>query len=257
MQTGITNAPPTARPSEPFPQLIYTLDRWDYQAWWLYAGEKGQPSGARRSRLKMWVAVVLGLTLTVAGALALAGIVKAVRDDDYRLLTVFGTLFILMVGLLALLLLLRLWARLFGPQPPAGQRQGDNYQQRMQAHALELEQAGEVINRNRIHWFLISAEGFNEVSELRRVSPQGVVQYEYREDGGPWSLLDEVVLGERHVFLIRHGHGAWIIPRSCFADKETLERFLATVQSLRQAASRATAITAAPGHPEKAREISP
>src|SRR5262249_51379397 len=106
---------------------------------------------------------------------------------------------------------------------------------------------------------LATAEGFNQVSELRWVSPQGVVWYEYREFGGPWSLLDDVVLAERHVFLVRHGHGAWIIPRNCFADQETLERFLAAVQALREAAGRAPAgaITAAPGHSEKARETTP
>jgi hypothetical protein len=114
----------------------------------------------------------------------------------------------------------------------------DDYAAKMRDRAKELANAGEAINPRRIHWFLTTAEGFTEVTEVTRVSPLGISSYEYRESGGPWSLIDDVVATPSHVFLVR-GQEAWVIPGRCFSDSHAMQRFVDVVNACRQAVSRA------------------
>ena len=153
-------------------------------------------------------------------------------------------------GVVALLVLAVRAARLGSATLiPRGRRATDRTRAKWLAGALA--RAGDAVNRARIHWFQITPESFREVTELRQ-DRGGVACYEYREESGPWSLLEEVVVAERHLFLLARGERAWIRPAHCFPDEAALGRFVDAVRAYQQAASRAPAgvISPAPAHPE-------
>jgi hypothetical protein len=115
----------------------------------------------------------------------------------------------------------------------------DNHEGKMRDKALDLADQGKVINRHRLHWFATTPEGFTEITELDGwVSAQGIIDYEYCETGGPWSLVLEVLSAEEHIFLIGRDEVVWIIPKRCFADEPAAQRFVEMVEANRRATAR-------------------
>jgi hypothetical protein len=166
------------------------------------------------------------------------------------------------MALLGMLTVIVLWLWLLWPLGPSLEWKDPRRERhlcRMQDKAVELQATGEVINRERIHWFLLFPECFREVSELRRKSAGGVEQYDFRVRSAPWGLLREVVVREGHVFLVGPGEDVWIIPKRCFGDVGAVADFLDVVHSCRRAVthSRIGAIVPVVDNPEAIRAGDP
>jgi hypothetical protein len=221
VNTAITRDPPAAPPPELYPQLIYTLDRWDYVAWWMCQWDRAHPVGKAGpgARLRAWL--FWWLPLWFVGA-TLVAVTLMGRNPALRTLSFFGALAMLAAFL---------WAIIRTGCGPVWKLARDHHQHRMQDRALDLQTTGEVINRERIHWFLLFPECFQEVTELRRASPAGIEDYQFRVRTAPWALLREVVVHEQHVFLVGPGEEVWIIPKRCFADVAAVADFLDAVYS--------------------------
>jgi hypothetical protein len=244
VETAITRDPP-----DTCPQWIYTLDRWDYVAWWMCQWDRAHPPGPPTFvswllrlplRLLMesigkgyhrfsadWLSRLLLLLLVLPVVVALWGTAEILHDPSFRILIACGTAALLVLWLLLL--------RLSGPRSEWKGLRREQHLRRMQAKALELQATGEIINRERIHWFLLLPECFQEVTELRRASPAGIEDYQFRVVTVPWVLVREVVVHEQHVFLVGPGEDGWIIPKRCFADVAAVADFLDAVHSCRRA----------------------
>jgi hypothetical protein len=231
MDTAITNEPPPAAPAELFPQLIYTLDRWDYLAWWMCQWDRTHPEGppTLASRLMAWIFWVPLLLLGPGAMVGLVAVCVSGRDPNLRTLSLFAAMAVFGLWLFAARRSRagRLWRALAR----------DNHLQGMRDRALDEQLSGRGINSDRIFWFLTFADGFQEASELRRLSPQGIDYYEFKVTGGPWTLVRDVVVAEQHVYLVGPGEEGWIIPKRCFADAKTLADFLDTVHHCRRAST--------------------
>jgi hypothetical protein len=242
METAITNAPPAAAPAELFPQLIYTLDRWDYVAWWMCQWDRDHPEGS--PPLVGWL---FWVPLLILGPGAMVGLVAACvtgRDPNLRTLSLFAAMALFGLWLVAARRTRagRLWRTLAR----------DNHWQSMRDRALDEQTSGKGINSERIFWFLTFADGFQEASELRDVSPRGIDCYEFKVTGGPWTLVRDVVVAEQHVFLVGPGEEGWVIPKRCFADAKAVADFLDAVHHCRRASTlaRVGAIVPVVEHPE-------
>jgi hypothetical protein len=238
MQTGITGGPPRPRPAGEEIQVLYTLDQHDFVDCWMYQWERasGGPESTPRQRLWRWVAwpVVLLLGPTAVEVWS--------SGADGGLLAGLALLVVFLLGVVALSAL--------SPGPSWWRRRAAHLK-RMKQKARELEQAGAVINRARIYWLFLAAGGITEISELRQVRGD-VSCYEYREVGGAWAVLDEVVLAERHVFLVPERGDPWIVPLHCFPDRRAAEHFVEKARGHLRAAERAPVGEISPGtaHPE-------
>jgi hypothetical protein len=270
---AITREPPASPPRELHPQLIYTLDRWDYVACWMCQWDRAHPSGSPpftpwllRLPLRLlmglrgkgqswfsadWLFRVLVPLLVLPVMLSLWHTAVILHDPNSGILVACGT------AALLLLWLLLLWRP--GPLPEWDNPQRARHLRLMRAKAVELQATGMVINRERIHWFLVFPEGFQEVSELRRKSAEGIEQYDFRVRSAPWGQLREVVVREGHVFLVGPGEDVWIIPKRCFADVTAVADFLDVVRSCCRAVthSRIGAIAPVVENPEAIRAGDP
>jgi hypothetical protein len=240
MQTAITTQPalPPEAP-ELHPQLIFTLEWWDHLAWWMCRWDRSRsPSHGGLgvgARLLIWL---VGIPLGVLAAGGLMAMTPAAKlDSQGRLAVCIGVAVVIwFVGYVA--------TRRGFPGNLLEEALRDNYEGRMRDKARDLELGGEEINRDRIHWFVTTAEGFIEVTTVSGVSPQGVQYYEHRERGGPWQLIKDVVVTEEHLFLIGAGEQAWIIPTRCFIDAQAATGFVEIVQACRAAARAPVGIVA-------------
>jgi hypothetical protein len=232
MQTAITTQPtlPPALP-EVHPQLIFTLEWWDHLAWWMCRWDRSRsPSHGglgRGARLMIWL---VGAPL---GALAAGGLMAATSaglDPNARLMACFG-------AAAAIWFLGYALTRRGFPGDLIEQAMRDDFEGRMRDKARDLQFVGDEINRDRIHWFISTADGFLEVTTASGVSLRGMQYYEHRETAGPWKLIEDVVVTEQHLFLVHAGEEAWIIPTRCFADAQAVSRFVEIVQACRAAAS--------------------
>jgi hypothetical protein len=221
----------TTTPAAPAEQLqwIYTLEWYDHLAWWQHEAElKPAPAPTRRDNLLLWILWMPLLTgMVFGGCTAAVGAFKA-RDP---------ALFALCLIAIGVSLLL-IWG-VFHVRPMRILRREltkDNTDAGLQMRAKLLEAEGDVINPNRTHWLLLDDEEFTVASELQRVSPRGVVRYEYREVSCRWELLDQVILADGHVFLVRTGDDAWIVPRRAFIDAAAVDQFVTQVRAFQEAA---------------------
>jgi hypothetical protein len=212
--------------------LIDTLDKWDYLVWWMCQWDREHPPGPRSlaSGMRLWLFWVPLLVLGPMLLLSLLGDTLTGHDRDLRTLSGLAgiVLFVLWVLAVPRTGSALVWRRLAR----------DQHLSRMQEKAQDGQLSG-IINRERIHWFLLFPDCFQEATELRRTSAAGVEDYQFRVATVPWGLVRDVVVHEQHVFLVGPGEDVWIIPKRCFADVATLAEFLDTIHSCRRAASRA------------------
>jgi hypothetical protein len=232
MQTAITTQPalPPELP-EIHPQLIFTLEWWDHLAWWMCRWDRSRSHShgglGRGARLLIWL---VGVPF---GALAAGGLMAATPagrlDPNARLVACVGAAVVIWFLGYAV-------TRRGFPGDLIEQALRDDYEGRMRDKARDLQLVGDEINRDRIHWFISTAEGFLEVTTVNGVSFRGMQYYEHREAGGPWRLVEHVVVTPNHLFLVRPGDEAYIIPTRCFADAQAVTRFVEIVQGCRAAA---------------------
>jgi hypothetical protein len=227
MSHAITTAsavPPT--------QWIYTLEWYDHLAWWLHdAAPKGPPGPTRRDHLLLWSVWIPVLTaLVVCLSVAAVGLFQ-VRNHQLWVLCLLA----------AILCLMLIWAA--AQARPVRLLRHDmtkqNTEVTLRLRAKQLEEAGDVINPDRIHWLLVDNDQFTVASELWRMTGRGVERYEYREVSCRWELLHDVIVTDAHLFLIHTGDEPWIIPRRAFPDAAAVDRFVAQVQAYREAAAKA------------------
>jgi hypothetical protein len=230
MQSAITTD--RAAPAEIHPQLIFTLEWWDHLAWWMCRWDRARDRGERGggARLLFWMAAL------PLGALAAVGIPAAMPGEKF---TGLGRLVLLMAVAAGFAALGWLASRRGFPGDLLENALRENYEGRMRDRAGEMELEGQEINRHRIHWFAVTADGFTELTEVRGVALQGVEYYEHRETGGSWKLIQDVVVTPAHLFLVRAGEEAWIIPTRCLAHQAATARFVELVQECRKACSHA------------------
>lgn len=248
MQTGITTEPTRPSAREEVTALIFTLDQYDYLDLWMYEWDQGRrwPETPFHDRILEWALLALVAVIGVA----------SVALHPWRPSHLAGEIggFALAVALVLLAFVLwRVVARYFWPRTRRGARA--RYKARMRKEAAVLEQAGTTINPDRIHWFLMAPTWFAEVSKLRR-RQEGLVDYESQQTLADWSAVEEIVVLERHVLLVGHTAGTWIIPTRCFRDDEDRDRFVAAARAYHQAAGRApvASITTTPDHAEGLRD---
>jgi hypothetical protein len=244
MTDAITTAP--RKPPAEVPQLIYTLHWFDHLAWWLQeAAANPPPPQSRRDHVLLWTLWIPLLTLILFGFVALWCGLVGLRDPNLRTLCMLGMLF-------SLLFVWAVWRqRPF--QALRSELTRDNAEAALRVKARSLEEAGEVINPDRIHWFLMDEEGFLEATELRRATAQGVAHYDYRETSCRWEFVDDVIVTSSHLFLVRKRGWVWIIPRRCFIDAVAVERFTAEVDRHRKAAAARLGQLAPPPDPQAIR----
>jgi hypothetical protein len=232
MQTAITMQPGPPAPPGPFPQLIYTLEWWDHVAWWMCSYDRAQARGEGRAKARVLIFLV-GIPLVMGAVLLMLAATPGVEKVGLRGVLIVG------LGMAAILVVAGyLGTRRGFPGDVLAKAARDDHEGKMKDKALQLADTGEVINCHRVHWFEATAEGFTEITELDRVSPQGVGHYEYHESGGPWSLIQEIVAAEKHIFLIGRDEVVWIIPRRCFADDAAADRFVEVIGACRAAVAR-------------------
>jgi hypothetical protein len=249
MQTGITTQPSRASVREEVTELIFTLDQYDYLAWWTYRQEHIRPRSEAppRDTTLRWTLGGLIVSLGVAGVTLFLPL-QAQLGPEIAAIAVS-----VVVGLLLLLIYLLT----FRPGFLLLFRKAARWRQMrmLKNHAAALEWEGQAINPARIHWFLMAPGWFAEVSKLRR-RQDGFALYEHRETLADWSAVDEIVVLERHLLIVSHTAGTWIIPTRCFRDDQDRDRFVVTARGYHQAAVRApvTSITTPPEHAEGLRD---
>jgi hypothetical protein len=250
--SDITTAPRPPGDRELFPQLIYTLSRHDWLAWWQWEWDRAAPGRglSRADRLLawwLWLPMLTVALLAAAGALFILVTAEfpGARGPRY----VPG---VLLVGFFFVFALS--WAWYAGTRPGMRAVWGDLGRERAdplpEARAREREVAGEPIDPERIHWLLVDAAGFTQARELRRRAPGGLTDYEYRELRVPWGALEEVVDAERHVFLVLGRGQVVLVPRRAFVDADAAGRFVAAARQWCAAARLAPAAEITPAHAE-------
>src|SRR5579862_8859786 len=100
METGITTTLPPAAPAEPHPQFIYTLDRWDYVAWWMCEWDRAHPASTG-SRLETWMIWAPLLVLVPVAMFFLVGWCTLLHDKNLSMLSLFTAFALFGLWLLA------------------------------------------------------------------------------------------------------------------------------------------------------------
>jgi hypothetical protein len=231
MQSGFTSDPPRPRP-EDFPdQVVYTLDRLDYVAYRMFLYDRDPPSRRRNSgglgaALGCWF-----LAFVFAGLACLLcwGLGKAPYDPSPP-----GALLIMLPAAMFLLWLALMSAARAGALHPFEDWGRDGYARRLAAEAQRLEVEGE-INRARIHWLILHADGFIKISELRS-QQGGTTHADYRETYTSWHLLEEIVVVGHNLFLVTRDGPTHVLPTTAFAGPEAVEQFVNKVRTYQRAA---------------------
>jgi hypothetical protein len=218
--------------------LIYTLDRFDFLAVWAEETRPAQPPPKRRF-LSGGALPIIIVVLPIIG-LVMVGDLLADDTLHHRPTAGLVPLPLFVVWLLALAYYLG--SRGSTPAPVVADD--------LNARADALERIG-AIDPHRIHWLLLTAEGFTEVTELRR-RHRGVEYYQHGETSVPWAEVSCVETLPRHMVLRARNGQTWIIPTRCLRDEQEAGWFVQTVRAYQQAAAKA--VTALPVLQEGIRE---
>jgi hypothetical protein len=221
---------PSRYPPPEGPEVGYALGAEDYVAWWVYSTERtGAYRRLRSYRFLKWVVWLPLVALALPGAACMVALAYSLPNP-----------FVVLVMGLGAAILLGMWGW-FVRQRPAGlfrQLARDSWLRGLRQAAADLERRREHLNPARVHRLTIHPYGFTLVAEAR-FEQSGAQVYEYREDVAGWDILADVVVTDRHLFLLAKDGTACIVPLRCFPDEGAASRFVETVRGHHRAATSA------------------